>query len=143
MRTLASAGADTRLAMKDGTTPLMAASGMGIVAPAQDEKRGTDRRGLAILDGGKAEPESQVLDAVSAALSLGSDINAVNPAGDTAVHTASAQGYDAVVKLLVEKGADLNARNKRGLTPLGALLGRSSASRQSTIALLRSLGARD
>lgn len=143
MRTLASAGADTRLAMKDGTTPLMAASGMGIVAPAQDEKRGTDRRGLAILDGGTAEPESQVLDAVSAALSLGSDINAVNPAGDTALHTASAQGYDAVVKLLVEKSADLNARNKRGLTPLGALLGRSSASRQSTIALLRSLGARD
>ena len=143
MRMLAAAGADTRLAMKDGTTPLMAASGMGIVAPAQDEKRGTDRRGLAILDGGRAEPESQVLDAVAAALSLGSDINAANPAGDTALHTASAQGYDTVVTLLVEKGADLSARNKRGLTPLGALLGRSSASRQSTIALLRSLGAQN
>ena len=143
MRALAAAGADTRMAMKDGTTPLMAAAGMGIVAPAQDEKRGTDRRGLAILDGGKAEPESQAFDAVSAALTLGSDINAANPAGDTALHTASAQGYDTVVRLLVEKGADLNARNKRGLTPLGALLGRSSASRQSTIALLRSLGARD
>jgi uncharacterized protein len=143
MRALAAAGADTRMAMKDGTTPLMAASGMGIVAPAQDEKRGTDRRGLAILDGGKAEPESQVLDAVAAALSLGSDINAPNPAGDTALHIASAQGYDTVVKLLIETGADLNARNKRGLTPLGALLGRSSASRQSTIALLRSRGAQD
>jgi len=148
MRALAAAGADTRLAMKDGTTPLMAAAGMGIVAPAQDEKRGTDRRGLAILDGGKAEPENQVLDAVSAALSLGSDIKAANPAGDTALHTASAQGYDTVVKLLVEKGADLSARNKRGLTPLGALLGKGGAraestSRQNTIALLRSLGARE
>jgi uncharacterized protein len=143
MRALAAAGADTRLPMKDGTTPLMAAAGMGIAAPAQDEKRGTDRRGLAILDGGRAEPESRVVDAVSTALSVGSDINAATPAGDTALHTASSQGYDAVVKLLVEKGADLNARNKRGLTPLGALLGRSSASRQSTIALLRSLGARD
>jgi ankyrin repeat protein len=143
MRALAAAGADTRMPMKDGTTPLMAAAGMGIVAPAQDEKRGTDRRGLAILDGGRAEPESQVVDAISTALGAGSDINAANPAGDTALHTASTQGYDTVVKLLVEKGADLNARNKRGLTPLGALLGRSSASRQSTIALLRSLGARD
>ena len=84
-----------------------------------------------------------MLDAVAAALSLGSDINAPNPAGDTALHTAAAQGYDTVVTLLVEKGADLNARNKRGLTPLGALLGRSSASRQSTIALLRSRGAQD
>ena len=148
MRAVAAAGADTRLPMKDGTTPLMAAAGMGIVAPAQDEKRGTDRRGLAILDGGKAEPESQVLEAVSMALMAGSEINAANPAGDTAVHTASAQGYDTVVKLLVERGADLNARNKRGLTPLGALLGRAgarteSASRQNTIALLRALGARE
>ena len=77
MRALAAGGADTRLPMKDGATPLMAAAGMGIVAPAQDEKRGTDRRGLAILDGGKVEPDSQVLEAVSTALSLGSDINAV------------------------------------------------------------------
>ena len=111
--------------MKDGATPLMAAAGMGIVAPAQDEKRGTDRRGLAILDGGKVEPESRVLDTATAALSLGSDINAVNPAGDTALHIASAQGYDTVVRFLVASGADLNARNARGLTPLGALLARS------------------
>ena len=94
MRALAAAGADTRLPMKDGATPLMAAAGMGIVAPAQDEKRGTDRRGLAILDGGNVEPESRVLETVTAALTLGSDINAVNPAGETALHIAAAQGYD-------------------------------------------------
>jgi ankyrin repeat protein len=148
MRALAAGGADTRRPMKDGATPLMAAAGLGIAPPAQDEKRGTDRRGLAILDGGKAEPDSQVLDAVSAALALGSDIDAVNPAGDTAVHIAAAQGYDAVVRLLAERGADLNVRNKRGLTPVGALLGgRGGAAarpaRQTTIALLRSLGARE
>jgi uncharacterized protein len=141
MRALAAGGADTRLPMKDGATPLMAAAGMGIVAPAQDEKRGTDRRGLAILDGGEVEPDSQVLETVSTALTLGSDINAVNPAGDTAVHIASAQGYREVVKLLADRGADLNVRNSRGLTPLGALLGRTGAKRQSMIDLLRSLGA--
>jgi len=141
MRALAAAGADTRRPMKDGATPLMAAAGMGIAAPAQDEKRGTDRRGLAILDGGKVEPDSQVLDAISTTLALGSDINAVNPAGDTAVHIAAAQGYNDVVKLLADRGADLNVRNTRGLTPLGALQGRAGAKRQSTIDLLRSLGA--
>ena len=47
MRALAAAGADTRQPMKDGATPLMAAAGMGIVAAGrQDERRGTDRRGL-------------------------------------------------------------------------------------------------
>jgi ankyrin repeat protein len=114
---------------------------MGIAAPAQDEKRGTDRRGLAILDGGKVEPDSQVLDAVSTALMQGSDINAVNPAGDTAMHIAAAQGYGEVVKLLADRGADLNVRNTRGLTPLGALQGRTGAKRQSMIDLLKSLGA--
>jgi ankyrin repeat protein len=139
MRALAAAGADTRLPMKDGATPLMAAAGMGIAPPAQDEKRGTDRRGLAILDGGKVEPDSQVLDAVSAALALGSDINASNPVGDTAVHIAAAQGYGEVVTLLASQGADLNIRNSKGLTPLAAVAGR--AGRKSMVDLLRSLGA--
>jgi uncharacterized protein len=147
MRVLAASGADTRLPMKDGATPLLAASGMGIVAPAQEEKRGNDRRGLAILDGGIIEPESRVLETVTAALTLGSDINAVNPAGDSALHVASAQGYDTVVRLLLERGADLNLRNTRGLTPLGALTRPGSnasgtSPRQSTIDLLRTLGAR-
>jgi ankyrin repeat protein len=147
MRTLAAGGADTRMRMKDGATPLMAAAGMGIVAPAQDEKRGTDRRGLAILDGGIVEPESRVLDAINAALTLGSDIDATTPSGETALHIASAQGYDTVVSLLVARGANLNARNARGLTPLGALVARKSPSgaskTSSTIELLRKLGAGD
>ena len=118
---------------------------MGIVAPAQDEKRGTDRRGLAILDGGIVEPESRVLDTVTAALNLGSDINAMNPAGETALHIASAQGYNTVVRFLVSSGADVNARTERGLTPLGALVARSgrNSGRQSTIDLLRTLGAQE
>jgi ankyrin repeat protein len=142
MRALAAGGADTRLPMNDGASPLLAAAGMGIVAPAQDERRGTNRRGLAIIDGGKVEPESQVVETVTAALSLGSDINGTNPAGETALHVASAQGYDSVVKLLVERGADLDARNAKGQTPLGALVARAGGrgSRKSTIDLLRSLG---
>jgi ankyrin repeat protein len=140
MRAIAAAGADTRRPMKDGATPLMAASGMGIVAPAQDEKRGTDRRGLAILDGGVVEPESRVVETVTTALTLGSDLEAVNPSGETAVHIASAQGYETVVRVLAERGANLNARNARGQTPLGALVARKAA-RPNMIELLRKLGA--
>jgi ankyrin repeat protein len=139
MRVLAAAGADTRRPMKDGATPLMAASGMGIVAPAQDEKRGTDRRGLAIVDGGVVEPESRVLETVTTALSLGSDIDAANAAGETALHIAAAQGYETVVRALAERGANLNARNARGQTPLGALVARKT--RPAVIELLRTLGA--
>ena len=139
MQVLAAAGADRRRPMKDGATPLMAAAGMGIVAPAQDEKRGTDRRGLAIVDGGIVEPESRVLDTVTTALTLGSDLEDVNASGETALHIASAQGYETVVRALAEHGANLNARNARGQTPLGALLARKG--RSNVIELLRKLGA--
>jgi ankyrin repeat protein len=95
-----------------------------------------------MLDGGKAEPDSQVLEAVSAAIALGSDINAVNPLGDTALHIASTQGYVEVVRLLAGSGADLNVRNAKGLTPLGALLAaKTGGKRQNIVDLLRSLGA--
>ena len=140
MRALASASANTRQPMKDGATPLMAAAGMGIAAPAQDEKRGTDRRGLAILDGGIVEPESRVLETVTTAIALGSDLEATNPSGETALHIASAQGYETVVQALAERGANLNARNARGQTPLGALVARKAA-RPNMIELLRKLGA--
>ena len=117
----------------------MAASGMGIVPPAQDEKRGADRRGLAILDGGIVEPESRVLETVMAALSLGSDLETVNPSGETALHIAAAQGHETVVRALAEHGANLNARNAKGQTPLGALVARKAHPR--TTELLRKLGA--
>jgi ankyrin repeat protein len=145
MRVLAAAGADPRLAMKDGTTPLMAAAGVGA-------SRNSDRRGLTVYDGGKVEDESRVVEAVTSALTLGADVNAVNQTGNTALHGAASLGYDAVVKLLAEKGAPLNVKNARGQTPLAALTaGRGqaaaaaaadpSSTRASTAELLRKLGA--
>ena len=69
----------------------------------------------------------------------------MNPAGETALHIAAAEGYDTVVSALAERGANLNARNAKGQTPLGALVELKSpsvASRtSSTIELLRKLGA--
>ena len=108
-----------------------------------------------MFDGGTIEDESRVVEGVTAALTLGSDVNAVNKAGDTALHSAAFQGFDSVVQLLADKGADLNVKNKRGQTPLATLTGAGNGRRApatgddndapgpnaSTVALLRKLGA--
>jgi ankyrin repeat protein len=144
MRALAAAGADTRLPKADGTTPLMLAVGM-LSSPA------VTRRSHRVLDGAKVEDETDVLPAVAAALELGSDINAANSQGETALHSAATQGFSRVVLLLAEKGSDLNVRNKRGQTPLSAAIAAAVRagptdpaavkSFQGTIDQLRKLGA--
>jgi ankyrin repeat protein len=133
MRALAAAGADTRLPKKDGTTPLMLAAGM--LASTQD-----DRRSHRVLDGAKIEDEHQVLEGVRTALELGADVNAVNDRGDTALHSAVAQGFNTVVQLLADHGASLNVKNKRGLSPLSAALAQQTPP-QNTVELLKTLGA--
>ena len=143
MKALAAGGADTTLAMKDGTTALMLATGAS-------SGNGANRRGIAVIDGGIVEPESVVMPAVSAALELGADVNAANQAGDTAVHAAALLGYDGVLKQLAGAGATFQIKNARGLTALDQIAGRSVAlrspdrtnlgPRQSTVDLLRALG---
>jgi len=156
MRALAAGGADPALTVS-GVTPLMLAAGMGSSTNAS-------RRGIAVIDFGKVEPESRVLETVQAAVTIGSDVSAANPAGDTALHSAASLGYDSVVQYLADHGAQINAKNKRGLTPLAVASmgpgrgGRAAAAvdagadltgadapvdsaHQSTVALLQKLGA--
>ena len=85
--------------------------------------------------GAVVEPESAVLKAVAAALDLGADVNAANQAGDTALHAAAARGLNTVVQLLADKGAQLNAKNKRGLTPLASLMPSNAAVRRRGAAI--------
>ena len=146
MRALAAGNADPHVAMDDGTTPLMATVGMG-------SRRG-NRRGISAIDvGGDTEPEDQVLEAVMAAVDLGANVDAANQTGDRALHVAAANEHPSVVQFLVDRGAAINARNGRGLTPLG-LITRSArrngqtatndddpSGRSETVQLLRALGA--
>ena len=128
MKALARGGADVTMTMKDGTTALMLATGTS-------SGNNATRRGIAVIDGGVVEPESAVLESVAAALELGADVNASNQAGDTALHTAATRGLNTVVQLLADKGAQLNAKNKRGLTPLAALMPANTASRRRGAAI--------
>jgi ankyrin repeat protein len=104
MKTLADFGADTGSANAQGTTPLMAAAGVGVGAP--EEAAGT-------------EPE--VVEAVKLLLKFGADVNGVDNNGETAMHGAAYRNHPLVVKLLADRGAKIavwNKKNKTGLTPL-------------------------
>ncbi len=146
MAALVSGGADPHAAIKDGTTPLMAA--VGLKETNGRANADSDRRGVSLIDGGRLPEEARVVEAITVALSQPGDIDAVNQNGDTAVHAAASMGYDGVLKLLAEKGANLNLKNKRGLTPLSNLTGRGEGNggraevfRPNTADLLRKLGA--
>jgi ankyrin repeat protein len=115
MQALKAGGADVSAKMRTGANALMLAVGV-------DSGNNATRRGIAVIDGGKVAPEAEVLAAAAAAIELGADVNAVNNAGDTALHAAAGRGYNSIVQLLADKGAKLDVRNKRNLTALGALM---------------------
>ena len=93
------------------------------------------------------------IDAVRVAVELGADVNATSESGDTALHAAAFHGFDNVVEYLVRHGAELDARNARGETPLARALHPRAPARLTrsltdysatrTADLLRGLGARE
>jgi ankyrin repeat protein len=131
MRVLVAAGADPTLGNRDKTTPLMAAAGVGRVLAES----------LVTVD--------RATKAAILAWELGGDVNAANAAGDTALHGAAHIRADGLVQFLVDQGADMDARNKRGEAPLTIAERTVSAGsipafgRSSTGDLLRKLGATD
>jgi ankyrin repeat protein len=155
MRVLVSGGADPRWAMKDGTTTLMSAilptRGVGTFRAGDRRERYQGPADVAAK--GDGEDEAITLRTAAAALDLGADVNAVNTDGDTALHLAAALALNKVVQLLVDRGARLDIKNKRELTPLGmatsaqllrgplGVFGLSADERKPTADLLRRLGA--
>ena len=143
MRALAGAGADVRLPLKNGWTPLMLASGAGWRYAVWDRRERTLHKTPAFQ--AQMYDEAGTLDAVRFLLDRGAFVNAVDEDGNTALHYVVDKGFDGVVELLVEHGADLDIANRRGQTPYAIVArGRTGniAAAPATVRLLESLGNR-
>jgi ankyrin repeat protein len=104
MKLLHELGADPHRLNTDGSTPLMAAAGLGCYAP--DEEAGT---------------EDECVVACEYLIGLGGDVNVVDNNGQTAMHGAAYKSLPKVAKLLVARNAKIevwNRKNNKGGTPL-------------------------
>ncbi len=126
MRILLDAKADVTLTQKSGNTPLMLCA--GAVSGGNSE------------DTPERVSEDEALAAIRLALDAGVDVNAQNATGDTVLHTAatSGGGQPAIIRLLVERGARLDVKNKADRTPLDAA-SRARQPNEKVVALLKEL----
>jgi ankyrin repeat protein len=105
LKLLLGLGADPGLANADNCTPLLAAAGVGALGNG-DETAGT---------------EEEAIETIEWLLMEGADINVVDNNRETVMHGAAYQEWPMVVKVLDERGADMqvwNCKNKCGWTPL-------------------------
>lgn len=132
-------GANPSLPLKNGTTPLMFAAGLGRGVSAFAKDYGT---------------EADLLAAAKLLVAHGADVNAVSAAGQTAMHFAAQaadanfeQPSDDMVKFLASQGAKLDVRDKQDRSPIEMAEGKGLRGhaggpvkpREQTVALLRQL----
>ena len=100
------------MTQENGNSPLLLAAGLG-------------------YRGAIGGTETMALEAITFSLAQGADIDAVNAAGDSALHIAATTNFEesgtaagsmAIVRFLVEHGAKLDTRNKQGRTALESVV---------------------
>lgn len=101
-------GADPKLSTRNGINPLMAAAGLGT-----NESDGVGRK----------KTQKEAIDSIDLLLKAGVDANAVDNRKESAVFGAAQKGWDEVVQYLADRGARLNDKDTKGLTPLDASMG--------------------
>ncbi len=136
MKLLLQHGALPNIPNRAGTTPTMAAAGLG---STNIDTRGDYATPLAGLYSQQA---------LTMMLDFGGEINARDNAGRTALHGASSWGWNEAVSYLIEQGAEIKATDNNGFTPLDAAMGKSGGGggrassgtvRQETATLIQEL----
>ena len=114
VKILVDAGANPSRPITDGSTPLMAAAGLG--AP-----RGGDEE---VTEAGDRNDPVEVMKIL---VDKGADVNAVNDLGMTPAHYAVQRGVESIIEYLAAKGAKFDTKNKQGRTPADLARGRTAA----------------
>jgi ankyrin len=127
MRLLLQRGADPAIKTAQGSTALMAAAGVNWV-----------------IGETYSRSDEEYLAAATLCLERGLDVNAVNGQGFRAIHGAANRGFDKMIRLLVEHGAEIDVKDSQGRTPMtfaeGVFLALQPPSRKgSTIKVLQEL----
>src|SRR5207302_821807 len=89
-----------------GYTPVMAAGGLG--------SRDHDTRGRFLTE----DVPGRSIEALDVLLKGGGEINATDGRGQTPLHGAAFWGWTPVVQFLADHGANLEAKDSQGKTPL-------------------------
>jgi ankyrin repeat protein len=105
MKMLLAAGADPSLVTDTNTTAVMAASGLN--------------RGI----GESSITESQAIATVRFLTELGADARGTTSNGENALFGAGYRGWNTLLELLINNGADVNAVSRAGVTPWLAAAG--------------------
>ena len=128
-------GASAKAATRNGVTAVMMAANVNT--------REEDMTG-------RSKTEKDIIESIKLLMAAGASVNGAETGqGRTALHGAALWGLTDVVKFLHASGADLNAMDRRGLTPLDHALGRaggfgfdgrSGVERPATAKVIRELG---
>lgn len=118
MRVLVEGGADPKATTVGGGTVFMLAAGMGSESDAREEKPAIDAAKYALAIGG-----GKVNDYLTdKALDGGPKVQGTEDRR-TALHFAAFLGWRDMIRFLAEKGADLDATDRYGMTPLMIAMG--------------------
>lgn len=114
VKLLLDAGADPSQGLDDGSTPVMAAAGLGAPRGGDEEVK-------------EAGDRNDPVDVLKLLVEKGADVNAANGIGMTPMHFAVQRGSDRVIEYLASKGAKFDVKNKQGRTPADLARGRTAA----------------